>query len=142
MPATETATATVCSRCDAHWALVLTSMRAHPGRAAADGRWTPAGPTAYLSADPDAGGTTHTYRWACLCGAPMVYADPAVDLLPCRHNAGPDGVCRKAAARRTASGYVLPSTHAGAWQACACCGHQGSHWVRRDPSADRPACYA
>jgi hypothetical protein len=150
---------TTCPSCSQEWAVVPGIRKAHPGRTSAvteavvrnedvfgnptggvsrvpSAHWISAGPSADLSYEDD-GGLTVAYRWTCLCGHPLAFVTPALETVECAPGGTP---CHKAAGRRKPLGYTLPSEHGGAWQACACCGHQGSHTVRRDRQGHLPPC--
>lgn len=128
MPATVT-----CPTCSVTWFHV-------PSIGKATSHSAPAAPLTRL---PDDGGPVWGDTWRCVCGRLLAATTPAFDVVPCRQDAAPGGVCRKAEGNKTvlgSLGYTRSGRDGGSWQACSCCGHQGSHLVLRDPAAPRPAC--
>lgn len=128
---------TVVHGCGRAWQLVTTTSSAHLIAENYLGQWAYAGTTVPALQQPDLGELSWTWSWTCPCGLPVVLELPAYDRRPCT----PGGIpCSKAVGNTRPLGYVHPSEHGGAWMACPCCGHQGSHIVYRDPSMSRPDC--
>lgn len=87
----------------------------------------------------DEGKRTWAHEWP--CGDHIARLEsPAYDRTDCTWQAGSSGVCSKRAMQlvqqKPADFYVNPSYG----MACACCGHQGTHIVYRDPAYARPIC--
>ena len=140
------------------WAVVPGILKAHPGRQSEvtmatvpnediygsrlggthqvpSSRWLSDGPSASLTTMTSQDGLETIYVWSCLCGKGLEYRVPAMELVDC----APGGTtCSKRANQINppADLYVNPR-HGGA---CPCCGHQGTHWVRKDRQGHLPAC--
>jgi len=144
-----------CPSCQTPWAVVPSIGKAHPGRSSEpvmvtvpdedvwgnrlgtvrrpSSHWVSAGPSAVLVNTED--GTELVRHWSCLCGKALEHREPAVELVACEPGGTP---CSKRANQLNPPSdlYVNPR-HGGA---CACCGHQGTHWVRKDRQGTLPAC--
>lgn len=152
-----------CPSCSQLWAVVPGIKRAHPGHTTPpvmvevprediygnrlgghdripSSRWISDGPSATLDYQ-DVGGPENAYAWSCLCGQALEYRVPAVDVVACQH--GTTEVTRGKGCRvyrdtiNPPSDFHINPRHG---MACPCCGHQGTHRVRRDRKENVPAC--
>lgn len=150
-----------CPTCHQPWAVVPGIQKAHPGRQSAvtmatvpnediygnrlggssrvpSQRWLSDGPSARLTFMEDAESLESVAAWSCLCGKGLEYRSPAMERVDCTHDAGTSGVCWKRGLQlRPPSDLYVNARYGGA---CECCGHQGTHLVRKDRQGQLPRC--
>lgn len=143
-----------CENCQQPWAVVPGIRKAHPGHTSEPrtvlvpdedvfgnrlgmvqrqtAHWISDGPSAVLTRVDD-GGPTWADTWTCLCGTTLAHTSAAWETVPCQHNAGTTGMCAVRAIRVNPPHDLYVNARYGG--ACPCCGHQGTHLVRRGTPA-------
>lgn len=149
-----------CPDCQQPWAVVPGIAKAHPGRRSEpvmvtvpdedvygrrhgmvtrpSSHWISNGPSASLVHMLSADGMETIYAWSCLCGKGLEYRTPALETVACQHGSKTGNGCAVNAIRVNPPADLYVNARYGG--ACPCCGHQGTHTIRKDRQGHVPAC--
>lgn len=121
------------------WQLVLTTRTAVPIRAVGARTYGIDRSRTITHAEPHEATDGMSTVWSWACGDHTVLLPlPTVEVVGCTFEAGANGTCRvRSLHLNPPHDYYTNPRHG---QACPCCGHQGTHTVRRDRAGELPAC--